>query len=881
MKRNKFFPGCVAAIAMIFAGGIGHGAEFSVREAGSRTVLFRQADPVRNGQWSSDGLTCVMTHTVQGNIQLYRLTFSTSTTRRYLLEVSLAQEVGVSLPLHFFDGRSERVLNAEGELARERLLDGLPLAAVNDKTTGLAVGLSPDSVVSTAAYRVAYSPGKAVLSVSARLVADAIRPQQLTLVVYDFTPEFGWRNAVGRYYDAFPSYFKPVAGVDSRIYGVGGYHTCAHRQRLFELHSARRSRMSWEWTYAPWYEAGNWYAAGPGWQGETNPFRRYDGLRTADRLVSREDFDTAIRREFQVGDMVSAMFFYVLVKDIHQNLADRYPDAVNGKSGLFSLRSNEGKTKAVFAPGSPIFAYLKDQLRELVNRYDISGFAFDMSNSSYDCHTPSQLQYAVGRSFDESGRIFTNDSILPIPFADYIHTLKRNGKTMGVYMNFALTRFSPFTVFHADGVMFEGNPDLHYDAVLPLRLAAGHKPMTFWGGVTGDANTGLRWELVNTPKERKQILDGLARFTLLNCLRYGIMAMNRTTVYDGGRIFLPWLATMTALNQAGFQVVPAIKGINAEKLWLGRFGHGAETILTVSNPSRAAVTAELQVVNSYLGRHAYLFMPSQEKELEQRLNGGLTSFRLTLAPKEIMVLRAVELSGVSSGIFKVNVLPGKTTLSWASPNTDSWRIAARRADFQEHIVTAAEGVSGLALTDSMFRGTIAGKDNSATWYYTSVTALLAAEEKITAFLTESARPVVVTAGKRPATDIALMIGMYRPYLTACRRFAGVNWSMEPGSLDASFAQSDVPAVSLREAPSGGLKIYVGTVADFPALAKRLSPEEVATLRHQNGGFIKCFDQDTLWLGGINADRYYQAAMRFLGLMDSRYDRPTPSTTIRK
>ena len=45
--------------------------------------------------------------------------------------------------------------------------------------------------------------------------------------------------------------------------------------------------------------------------------------------------------------------------------------------------------------------YLKEQLRLIVENYEVSGFAFDMANSTSVFNTPSQLAYGRGRTFDD------------------------------------------------------------------------------------------------------------------------------------------------------------------------------------------------------------------------------------------------------------------------------------------------------------------------------------------------------------------------------------------------------------------------------------------------------------------------------------------------
>ena len=83
------------------------------------------------------------------------------------------------------------------------------------------------------------------------------------------------------------------------------------------------------------------------------------------------------------------------------------------------------------------------------------------------------MNFATGRDFDRNGKIFTPDSVVPIPFVNYIHTLKRDGKTMGVFANFAFNRIVAHTAFAVDGAMVECSPDIACDAFKTLRNYGG------------------------------------------------------------------------------------------------------------------------------------------------------------------------------------------------------------------------------------------------------------------------------------------------------------------------------------------------------------------------------------------------------------------------
>ena len=748
-----------------------------------------------------------------------------------LLSVRLTSPLAFA-PKRFWDGYRER--NAESlPLERREFLEAFPLAVAEDGRSGRALGFAPDMVLS-GFTRTLTAEG---LVLEARIVVDDRRVQELNIVDFSFAPEFGWRNAVELYQNAFLKWFEPTAGVDPRIYGVGGYLGGAHQQREFILHSNRKSRIEWEWTYAPWYESGNWYPPGEGWQGKTNEYWNYYGHRRG-KQVTRGEYHDILVRQMQWGDKVAAMFYYILVKDIHQNVAKHYPDAVlPGTSGLHSLPSNAGKSKSAFAPGSTLFDYLKKQLKDVADHYEIAGFSFDMANSSYHVDVPSQLEYAVGRSWYDNGKIFTSDSVAPIPFSDYIHTLKRGDKTMGTVFNAALSDFSPFTFFHCDGAIMEGQPEYNVGMILPLRLIMGRKPLSFWHGNQA-RNPLLRQTGMDAERKEKAEL-GFRQFYLLNCYRFGISPMNWVA---GGLFFQNHLSAIHALSEAGYHPVSAVKG--AAPFWTGRFGDGAGTLLTFSNPKRETMTRTVRVVNRYLGGGKYGFIP-QAGRLDQKIVNGETVFELTLEPKEVVALRTVELKGDISGLTvsadeKAITLQADAPFEFTLPSADP---SGRRIDCGRKFISGkAENTVELPLLPAC--------------------GIFAPEKVMTAFLAPERTPALEAGSARDVRIAAEMISLYRPTETASlRRFGKLNGNA--GFLDAGLAKPDLEIAAPGSTPAGTLRICVGTTEDFPGFK---IPENFP------GPFLAMPDPDTLWIGGSTPEQVRKAALVYFDLLDREWEK---------
>ncbi|MBE6392690.1 MAG: hypothetical protein E7044_01340 [Lentisphaerae bacterium] len=798
-----------------------------ITEFGKKSPSVRIKIAGKNQEISGENWNCSI-EKKSGKVNLRTLKFQSSLHEPLRLAVKYTLPLDFK-PLRFWDGHKEHQVQ-KLPLERTDFLEAFPLAVADNGKKGTALGFAPENILSGFCR----SLTEKSLILETRIVVDDRRVQTLVITEFDFKPEFGWRNAVEDYQNAFPSYFRSMKGVDRRIYGVGGYLSGAHKQRAFQLHSARFSGINWEWTYAPWYESGNWYPVGAGWQKEKNEFRNYAKIRS-NAMLTREEYDNALKTQIQYGNKSAAMFYYILVKDIHQNVAKSYHLAVQGNSGLHSLPSNRGKTKSAFAPGSLLFDYLKEQLKQVVDNYEVSGFSFDMANSSYHFTTPSQLEYAVGRSWYDDGRIYTSDTVAPIPFADYIHTLKRNGKPMGTIFNAALSKFSPFTMFRCDAAIMEGPPQYNYSIVLPLRLIMGRKPFSFWHftpAVSDGIKTGF---LANDPVGKARVNLGLKQFYLLKCYELGANPMNWETIDGFWKNHLP---VLRVLSEAGYHPVSAVK--DSGTFWVGRFGDGCRTLLTVSNPGKEKVTRTLRVVNSYLGKDKYVFFPQQGK-LRQKISNGETVFKLTLAPKEVIVLRTVAVKGNIS------------EFTASAENLNLTFIADKPFTFE----LPSEDCYGRRIPGDK-NGIFSGRaDKSKKLVMLPACGIFADSESMVAMLNKETVPEI-EAGKAPEIQTAAeMVAMYRSHVKASMLYCGKINNREPGFMRADLCKADLK-ITVPGVGQGGKRICVGTLADFPGFKV---PENFA------GAFLAMPDSHTLWIGGRTPAEVRKAADMYFSILD--------------
>jgi hypothetical protein len=640
--------------------------EFSVSFCHSKKSLKLKQNA--NNQYKCNDLTLSIFEKKIVSGKEVTLTFRVPATSKntYLLDISVSGKIPKANG--YFDGHQENILNKT--LTRETIFDTFPLAVVWNKNQYLAIGVAPNTIYG---YLKSSASNNGKLIYSTKVVADSIKPQSVTFTILTGKPEFQWRNAVDAYQRNYISYFTPIKGMDERIYGVLGYLTSTHVTRNLEINAARFLRHTVEWTFVPWNRSGQWYIDAEDW-------KKGDGYYWYDKYMKStpctyEQYHNYETYRYKSGNRQVAMMHYILLKDTWHEVAEKYPDCLSvneklqhrPKSHTTSRKDNKGFTRLTFAPGSGLQKHLESELSKVAQNYEASGFSLDMANFEYNEYNKAQLKFATGRAFDNNGNIYTPVSVANIPMQQFIHTLKRNGKPMAVINNQAISEMVAHSVFYGDAVMFEGNVELAAENVLPLRLMAGKKPMSFWSEI----GVHQRARAIDWPKYRRtsqginKAYYGLSQYLLLYCLRYGATPMNWAVEYNKTKTFKQYIPLMVDLKKAAYQVIPAISG--SDQLWFGRFGENTKTIFTISNPQRKAITSTLKLHRKYLGD----FSPVAEYGKIANLvkDGEFYTFTCTIEPKKFIVLRDKTYKAINTAVWskKLDIAKFFTLLDAQNP----------------------------------------------------------------------------------------------------------------------------------------------------------------------------------------------------------------------
>ena len=457
-----------------------------------------------------------------------------------------------------------------------------------------------------------------------------------------------------------------------------------------------------------------------------------------------------------------------------------------------------------------------------------------MVNSSFLFYTPSQLEYAVGRSWDDDGRIFTSDTVLPIPFSDYIHTLSRDGKRMGTVFNPANCNFSPFTLFHCDAAIMEGPPWANVEMLLPLRLTMGRKPLSLWHYST----RGLpirKWRIAGNPARKAQAELGFKQFYLLKCYELGFMPMNWVAA---DTFFHPHLSALRAISEAGYHPVCAIR--DAEPFWTGRFGDDCGTILTLGNPTNETLTRSVRVVNRYLGSGKYAFLLPSGR-LRQSFANGETIFNITLAPKEVLVLRAVAVNGQGD---------------WLGTAVSTDRISLE-GDGEFSFSLPARDFSGKRIRGARENFFFGQASKAAVLELLPPWRSFAEPNKMTALLAPGENPAVEAGEGNEVRIAAEMVAMYRPFVQASRKCKGRVGFGSVGFLDAALARPDLLVTSPGKGKDGK-RICLGVPGDFPDFTPPVD---------WSGPFLAMPSPSVLWIGGDTPTEVRRAALAYFEMLD--------------
>jgi hypothetical protein len=551
-----------------------------------------------------------------------------------------------------WDGRSlcrgpaRRALQLE---ARGTAFEGtFPLLAAFDGRAGVAVGLAPSEWRSW--FAVHAEAG--VLRFRTRVALAAGQTEVVQFVSFPFAPGFGYRAAIQAYQDAFPQWFRPASGIDSRVLtgcltgtanAAGAYDQVA-APVFSPAEIARRSRNRWEWCGAPFKYAGDILVRPELWdlypipEGKAPPDFR---ARTPDAfLKSRRERFSAMER------WGIAPLFYV-INWVDKKLSDRYADALIKADDVLDRRGVQLGPPFVHSYSTDVRAFwaettlgktTRQDMQRLEEDLPISGFAHDEANGGAN-YRGAALWRSPGRAYDEHGS-FINEGIGAAWLLDQVHALRRGELRLAAAANDA---GCPYAIaFRVDNSIWEGVAEeapVQQADMERMRLLHGSKPRCLYHG-----NRSMRLgEQVDFEHRSRAELRSICRQVwdqaLLFCLHQGyVPSPDLSFGYARAAKLSRVLADCAA---AGWQPVCAMRA--SKPLWLARYGHGKDTWLTILNPREQAVTADVEIEQSWLASPdvSLVFANGDGSDTAQRHAAGLTRLSLTVPGLGAVLLQPV------------------------------------------------------------------------------------------------------------------------------------------------------------------------------------------------------------------------------------------------
>ena len=482
-------------------------------------------------------------------------------------------------------------------------------------------------------------------------------------LLYPFTGEHKNFDAMAVYQQAFPAAFRPTPDTDRRL--SGGYVTNGHYEtnRFGGINTPIKVKYTGQgyvglcWAYAFYRRQGDYFGRKELWPDEVTL--------TSSELAAREnktktelnvqDFDkmhqerAAIFRNNDLRGNTMSAFYVINTVDkgmIQKGQMEPYVfPMLKGQPAYQGWALGYGLSGSIFAWASPYEDILKKDIPDLLKECDMSAIAYD-GFCDFDTPNPIGLSevyrgttkyYLPGWSYDKDGK-YIRQSIMLQRHADFFHSQKKNGMTLGLWTNGWWT--NTLIAFKPDAYLYENfdqnsNSGVLYDRLKRGLYFRGHRP-AYMHNVDYDTqiSRAIPWEKLSPEVIRLAYEDylheAITTFYQTNFLPVWELVLTQKDIFDE----MPYL---TELSERGFY--PPCPSRGNESLERVRYGQGLDSLLVISNRDRAVKEITETIDNEYLGDFNVIPVSYRgDKKFAVELSGAKTLFRTTLEPQENLLV---------------------------------------------------------------------------------------------------------------------------------------------------------------------------------------------------------------------------------------------------
>ena len=554
-------------------------------------------------------------------------------------------EVKINLPLKekkwiFFDGRYEHK-NIKNDIIRDEVNSTFPLSCVYDENYGIAIGITPEQYLSHLSSRFTSDN---IFCYSTKIVIYPEKKEKIRFILLTFPSEFGYRYAIQKYYDTYPSFFsvhpeidKKISGIESMSFPYTYYYPGMSNEIL------RRIKAGPCWCYGPWKREGDWYCNEELW--DYKPVNEERAKRHYQWQVSASKFREWRKEKFlQLIPYDIGGYFYIWNGCETQLAEEKFKESIiSEKPSLMTYHYETAHW--MFSYGGKFGEFYQEGIKKVVEEIDgLSGFAIDssggMGNRKYYGKIIEEID--LPKSWDEKGPYLLEGVALAKNF-EFIHSLKtKDGKyKCGVWINPAGEHPMPYMmVFRADRGMVEWRWINTYEKekreLLDIyRLLMGRKPIGIHTTLRRDILENINWRQFSK-EEIIEAYRGLWKHLIIAFLYYGILPS--PDLIRGIPEMFELLPLLIEISEKGWEPLTAAKG--PENILISRFGKDIK-YFTFGNSTRENIKGEVKIMGKYFENFSPILTNWWEYEFESEIKNENTIFNIELLPREFMILRSL------------------------------------------------------------------------------------------------------------------------------------------------------------------------------------------------------------------------------------------------